>query len=71
MLRHCALGWRLRKAGVVQLKTKFADFNIITRRTTLGAATDDGQALSCAALELLESAHQGKPIRLRLPSITD
>jgi len=62
------VGRRLRKAGVqgrvVQLKIKFADFNIITRRTTLSASTDDGQALYCAALQLLESAHQGKPVRL-------
>ena len=62
------VGKRLRKAGVrgrvVQLKIKFADFNTITRRTTLSALTDDGQALYCAALELLERAHQGKPVRL-------
>jgi len=62
------VGRRLRKAGVrgriVQLKIKFGDFSIITRRTTLSATTDDGQALYCAALELLERAHQGKPVRL-------
>jgi DNA polymerase-4 len=62
------VGRRLRKAGVrgrvVQLKIKFADFNVITRRTTLSASTDDGQALYSAALELLERAHQGKPVRL-------
>ena len=37
---------------------------IITRRITLSDSTDDGQALYCAALELLERAHQSKPIRL-------
>jgi DNA polymerase IV len=62
------VGRRLRKAGVrgrvVQLKIKFADFNVITRRTTLSASTDDGQALYGAALELLERAHQSKPVRL-------
>jgi DNA polymerase-4 len=62
------VGRRLRKAGVkgrvVQLKVKFSDFNVITRRTTLSAPTDDGQSLYRAALELLERAHEGKPIRL-------
>jgi DNA polymerase-4 len=62
------VGRRLRKAGVkgrvVQLKVKFADFSLITRRTTLPAPTDDGQALYRSALELLERAHEGKPIRL-------
>jgi DNA polymerase-4 len=59
---------RLRKAGVrgrvVQLKIKFADFSVITRRTTLSASTDDGQALYHAAVELLERAHQSRPVRL-------
>jgi DNA polymerase-4 len=62
------VGRRLRKAGVkgrvVQLKVKFSDFTTITRRTTLSSPTDDGQAIYRAALELLERAHEGKPIRL-------
>jgi DNA polymerase-4 len=62
------VGRRLRKAGVlgrvVQLKIKFADFSVITRRTTLSASTDDGQALYCAAVELLERTHQSRPVRL-------
>ena len=62
------VGRRLRKAGVrgrvVQLKVRFSDFTIITRRTTLGSSTDDGQAVYEAALELLERAHQCRPIRL-------
>ena len=62
------VGRRLRKAGVkgrvVQLKLKFSDFTTITRRTTLPSGTDDGQALYRAALELLERAHENKPIRL-------
>ena len=62
------VGRRLRKAGVkgrvVQLKVKFSDFTTITRRTTLPSPTDDGQALYRAALELLERAHENKPIRL-------
>ena len=59
---------RLRKASVkgrvVQLKVKFSDFTTITRRTTLPSPTDDGQTLYRTALELLERAHQNKPIRL-------
>ncbi|WP_223635073.1 DNA polymerase IV [Corallococcus sp. EGB] len=58
-LRRAAL-----KGRVVQLKLKFADFTLITRRVTLREATDDGQALYRAALELLERAHEGKPLRL-------
>jgi DNA polymerase-4 len=59
---------RLRKAGVkgrvVQLKLKFADFTLITRRITLPSATDDGQTLYRVARELLEKAHEDKPVRL-------
>ncbi|MDY7225367.1 DNA polymerase IV [Hyalangium rubrum] len=62
------VGRRLRKAGVkgrvVQLKVKFSDFNVITRRTTLSSPTDDGQGIYRAALELLERSHENKPIRL-------
>jgi DNA polymerase-4 len=59
---------RLRKASVkgrvVQLKVKFSDFTTLTRRTTLPSPTDDGQTLYRTALELLERAHENKPIRL-------
>ncbi|NOJ92604.1 DNA polymerase IV [Corallococcus sp. CA049B] len=59
---------RLRRASlkgrVVQLKLKFADFTLITRRVTLREATDDGQVIYRAALELLERAHEGKALRL-------
>ncbi|NVJ26246.1 DNA polymerase IV [Myxococcus sp. AM011] len=59
---------RLRRAGVkgrvVQLKLKLADFTLLTRRTTLREATDDGQTLYRTALELMERSHEGKPIRL-------
>ncbi len=59
---------RLRKAGVkgrvIQLKLKFSDFSLITRRTTLPSPTDDGQTLYRAALELLERSHADRPIRL-------
>ena len=62
------VGRRLRKAGVrgrvVQLKLKFADFSLITRRVTLGSPTDDGQIIYRAALEMLERAHAGRSLRL-------
>jgi DNA polymerase-4 len=62
------VGRRLRKAGVkgrvVQLKLKFGDFTLITRRTTLPSPTDDGQTLYRVARELLEKAHEDKPVRL-------
>ena len=63
------VGRRLRKAGiqgrVVQLKVKFSDFSVITRRTTLRSPTDDGQALYRAALGLLQRAHErNRPVRL-------
>jgi DNA polymerase IV len=59
---------RLRRASLrgraVVLKLKFADFTLITRRTTLREGTDDGQVIYRAALELLERAHEDKPLRL-------
>ena len=62
------VGRRLRKAGVkgrvVQLKVKFSDFTLITRRTTLAAPTDDGQTLYRAALELLERETLPRLVRL-------
>jgi DNA polymerase IV len=58
------LGRRLRHAGiqgrVLQLKVKFSNFSVITRRLSLPVPTDDGQILYHAALELLERpAHGG------------
>jgi DNA polymerase IV len=62
------VGRRLRRAGVkgrvVQLKLKFSDFTLITRRLTLPSPTDDGQTLYRVARELLEKAHEDKPVRL-------
>jgi DNA polymerase IV len=62
------VGERLRHAGLrsrcVQLKLKLADFQIITRRTTFAAATDDGQALYRAAMELLRVHPPAAPVRL-------
>jgi DNA polymerase-4 len=67
------LGRRLRRAGiqarVVQLKVKFSNFSVITRRATLPCPTDDGQILYHTALGLLERAHGGKPVRLTGVSI--
>jgi DNA polymerase-4 len=62
------VGERLRHAGLrarcVQLKLKLADFHIVTRRTTFAAATDDGQALYRAAMELLRAHPPATPVRL-------
>lgn len=62
------VGRRLRRAGrrarVVQLKVKFCDFRLVTRRTTLEEPTDDGQAIYRAALELLERLAPARPVRL-------
>ncbi|MGC4114973.1 MAG: DNA polymerase IV [Myxococcales bacterium] len=62
------VGRRLRRAGVkarvVQLKIKFADFETITRRMTLDAATDDGQRLYREALALFARVQRGRSIRL-------
>jgi len=67
------LGRRLRRAGiqgrVVQLKVKFSNFTVITRRATLPRPTDDGQILYQTALKLLEHAHANRPIRLTGVSI--
>lgn len=62
------VGRRLRRAGrrarVVQLKVKFADFRLVTRRTTLEQATDDGQTIYRAALDLLARLAPARPVRL-------
>lgn len=62
------VGRRLRRAGVktrvVQLKLKFADFSVITRRVTLKEATDDGQEIYRTAAVMLEQAHEGRELRL-------
>ena len=62
------VGRRLRRAGlkarVAQLKIKFHDFEVVTRRVTLPEPTDDGQTLYRAALELLERVPRGRAVRL-------
>lgn len=62
------VGRRLRRAGlkarVAQLKIKFHDFEMVTRRAVLPEPTDDGQVLYRAALELLERVPAGRAVRL-------
>jgi DNA polymerase-4 len=59
---------RLREAGLrgrtVTLKVKYADFELVTRRCTLAAATDDGAAVFAAAREQLERVELDRPVRL-------
>jgi DNA polymerase-4 len=62
------VGRRLRAAGlaghVVTLKVKYADFSLVTRRTTLERPTDDGRAVFEAARALLERVDLARPVRL-------
>jgi DNA polymerase-4 len=62
------VGRRLRKSGlktrVVQLKVKYADFELITRRMTLPSPTDDGQELYRAALKLFDRVPLDRAVRL-------
>ncbi len=62
------VGRRLRKAGVktrvVQLKVKFSDFELITRRVTLAQPTDDGQELYRAAIGLFARVDLSRAVRL-------
>ncbi|HVO19986.1 MAG TPA: DNA polymerase IV [Anaeromyxobacter sp.] len=68
------VGRRLREAGlrgrVVTLKVKYADFSLITRRTTLGAPTDDHRAIYQAALAQLERVDLSRPVRLTGVSVS-
>ncbi len=58
---------RLRKANLkarcVQLKLKYADFKVITRRTTLPEPTDDGRKIFSTAMQLFERTEK-RPLRL-------
>ncbi len=62
------VGRRLRAAGVagrvVTLKVKYADFTLVTRRTTLERPTDDDRAVLDAARALLARVDVARPIRL-------
>ena len=53
-----------RKARTVTLKLKYADFAQVTRRCTLGAASDDGKVIFEAAMAQLERADLARAIRL-------
>jgi DNA polymerase-4 len=59
---------RLREAGLrgrtITVKLKYADFTLVTRRTTLPAPTDDGAAIHAAARAQLARADLDRPIRL-------
>ncbi|HEX9241856.1 MAG TPA: DNA polymerase IV [Anaeromyxobacter sp.] len=59
---------RMRTAGVagrvVTLKVKYADFTLVTRRSTLARPTDDGRALFEAARGLLPRVDLARSIRL-------
>lgn len=69
------VGRRLRRAGLVAravvLRLKTADFARLTRRTTLRAPTDDGQALFGAARGLLARyASEGRFVPMRLCGVS-
>lgn len=53
-----------RKAGVVQLKLKTADFTVLTRQTTLSDVTDDGQLIYQTAAALLAAERLCGKVRL-------
>lgn len=69
---------RLRRSGlrarVVQLKIKYADFRLVTRRRTLGDATLDGQVIARVARELMAElavdGRHGKRHRVRLCGVS-
>lgn len=65
---------RLRQAGLrgrtVTLKVKYGDFELVTRRCTLAAPTDDGAALFAAARTQLERVDLARPVRLTGVSVS-
>jgi DNA polymerase-4 len=68
-LRRSAL-----RARVVQLKIKYADFRLLTRRRTLRDATSDGRVIGRVAAELLAEVavdgRHGKRHRVRLCGVS-
>jgi DNA polymerase-4 len=62
------VGRRMRRAGLrcraVQLKIKYSDFRLLTRRKALAVPTDDGQTLFEATRRMLESEVLEKAVRL-------
>ena len=66
---HCErVARRLRAAGLqgrtVTVKVKYSDFELATRRVTLGDPTDDGSVIYDAARAQLARADLGRPVRL-------
>jgi DNA polymerase-4 len=65
---------RLREAGrrgrVVTLKVKYADFTLVTRRSTLAEPTDDAQAIYRSAVNDLARADAGRGVRLTGVSVS-
>ncbi len=59
-----------RKGRTVTLKLKYADFESVTRRSTLGAATDDGKGIYEAARGCLRRADLSRPVRLTGVSVS-
>ena len=62
------VGRRMRASGVegdvVTLKIKYADFTLVTRRTTLAVPTDDDRTIFQAARRQLDRVELARPIRL-------
>jgi DNA polymerase-4 len=62
------VGRRMRGAGVegdvVTLKVKYADFTLVTRRTTLAVPTDDDRTIFHAARGQLDRVELSRPVRL-------
>jgi DNA polymerase-4 len=62
------VAWRLRRAGLagrtVTLKVRFADFQTVTRSSTLPTTVDDGPAVARAALALLAAIDPTPGVRL-------
>jgi DNA polymerase IV len=54
----------MRKASVVQLKLKLADFTLLTRQITLATPTDDGQTIYQTAATLLGAERLAGKVRL-------
>lgn len=69
---------RLRRADMrartVQLKIKYADFRLITRRRTLADSTSDGRVIGDTAIELLDDVavdgRRGRARRVRLCGVS-
>ena len=65
---------RLREAGLrgrtITLKVKYADFELVTRRVTLGHATDDGAEIYAAARAQLARLDLSRRIRLTGVSVS-